>query len=132
MTSPVVQRIKEFADLRWPDRDLPGRLRKLGEEIGELNEAAARLCTSACFNYGKYPDPTYPDTLAANEEYEHCLSLLALEVADVAIILQDILIITKCDGDLTEYMDVKMEVNERREWPVHISDVVDDEQEGSE
>jgi len=130
MTSPVVQRIKEFADLRWPDRDLPGRLRKLGEEIGELNEAAARLCSTFCYN-GPF-GTLEPNSQDEHDEYSNCRCMLALEIADVAIILQDILIITNCEGDLTEYMDVKMEENERREWPVHISDVVDDEQEGSE
>ena len=110
--SPVVQRIKEFADLRWPDRDLPGRLRKLGEEVGELNEAATRLY-AACI----------PDHID-RESYLNLLANLTMEVADVAIILQDILIISGVDGDLLEGMDAKMEVNERREWPV--------EQEGTE
>jgi len=111
MTSPVVQRIKEFADLRWPDRDLPGRLRKLGEEIGEVNEAAALLCMGQ----------------AADVDLDTHLDLLArltTEVADCAIVLQDILIVAGVSGDLLECMDAKMEVNERREWPVN-------EQEGS-
>ncbi len=110
--SPVVQRIKGFADLRWPDRDLPGRLRKLGEEVGELNEAASRL-------YAALSQGTI-DT----EVYYNLLADMTMEVADVAIILQDIMIISGVDGDLLEGMDAKMEVNERREWPV--------DQEGSE
>lgn len=108
--SPVVNRIKEFADLRWPDRDLPGRLRKLGEEIGEVNEAAARL-------YAHLSCPI-EDTEAFRETYLDLLAELTTEIGDAAIVLQDILIITGVDGDLMEVADAKMEVNERREWPV--------------
>jgi len=104
---PVVARIKEFADLRWPDRDLPGRLRKLGEEFGELSEAIARLC-------GMRPG------LVDEEEHLNLLANMTMEVADVAIILQDILIVAGVEGDLLECMDAKMEVNERREWPVEV------------
>jgi NTP pyrophosphatase (non-canonical NTP hydrolase) len=105
---PVVTRIKEFADLRWPDRDLPGRMRKLGEEMGELAEAVARL----------HRLPLPPETDAQDDEYLDLLSCFATEVGDCAIILQDMLIISNFGGTLLDYMDAKMEVNERREWPV--------------
>lgn len=103
---PIVQRIKEFADLRWPDRDLPARLRKLGEEVGELNEAVSRLYA------------VLSQVNVDTDVYLNLMADMAMEVADVAIVLQDILIISGVDGDLVEYMDAKMEVNELREWPV--------------
>lgn len=31
--------IKQWADGKWPDRTVAGRIRKLGEEVGELAEA---------------------------------------------------------------------------------------------
>lgn len=101
----IVERIKEFADLRWPDRDLLDRLRKIGEEYGEMNEAAARFFRLQCL-------PDVPD-----EAYMNALAHLTMEVADVAILLQDILILSGVEGDLIQCMMAKMEVNERREWP---------------
>lgn len=41
--SPIEAEIKAFADGRWPSRSLAGRLRKLGEEVGELAEAVVNL-----------------------------------------------------------------------------------------
>jgi hypothetical protein len=102
MSEALVERIKEFADLRWPDRDLPGRLRKLGEEVGELGEAICNLM---------FVNQIPP------EEAESIMVKFALEVADCAIILQDMLIVAGCQGTLADYMAAKMKVNEYREWP---------------
>ena len=64
--------IKQWADGKWPNRTLASRLRKLGEEFGELAEA-----------------------VASREGYRHygkdASSLCAVkEAADCAIILSDI------------------------------------------
>ena len=101
MKDAIVERIKVFADLRWPDRDLPGRLRKLGEEFGELAEAVCYVGLTS-----KVP-----------EDAGLCLANFALEIADCAIILQDMLIVAGCEGSLICYMDIKMDINEQREWP---------------
>lgn len=77
--------IKQFADDRWPDRDVAGRLRKLGEEFGELAEAVARGDGDAAF----------------------------LEAADCAIVLTDLLALQ--GKSLTVAMMVKMEINHTRE-----------------
>ena len=77
--------IKKFADERWPDRDVAGRLRKLGEEFGELAEAIARGDDDAAF----------------------------LEAADCAIVLADMMAL-RCKS-LTVAMMVKMEINYNRE-----------------
>lgn len=103
---PVVQRIKEFADLRWPDRDLPGRIRKLGEEFGELAESVARM-----------EGARGTDTVT-EEMWMDLLANMVMEISDCSIVLQDILIVAGVTGDLCECMNAKMEVNELREWPV--------------
>jgi len=61
------QDIKYWADSRWPTRTLASRLRKLGEEVGELAEAVCLL----------------PGTGRASRE-------AAREAADCAIVLSDI------------------------------------------
>ncbi|MFZ4856162.1 MAG: hypothetical protein ACOYL3_07170 [Desulfuromonadaceae bacterium] len=77
--------IKSFADERWPDRDIAGRIRKLGEEFGELAEAVARGVDNDIF----------------------------LEAADCGIILADLLALM--GKSLTVGMMVKMEINRNRE-----------------
>ena len=67
-------RVKRFADSRWPKRDLAGRVRKLGEEFGELAEAVARL-ESVSNGHGEI-----------FKRRNH----VAEEAADCAIILSDI------------------------------------------
>lgn len=79
------EEIKKFADDRWPDRDVAGRLRKLGEEFGELAEAVARGDNNATF----------------------------LEAADCGIVLTDLLALQ--GKSLTIAMMVKMEINHSRE-----------------
>jgi NTP pyrophosphatase (non-canonical NTP hydrolase) len=77
--------IKSFADERWPNRDVPERLRKLGEEFGELAEAIARGDDAAAF----------------------------LEAADCGIILADLLALK--GKSLTVAMMIKMEINATKE-----------------
>lgn len=78
------QRIFDFANQRWPERDRAGRLRKLGEEFGELAEALVR-----------------------GDETEICM-----EAADCGIVLADLLALSGCS--LTAAMEAKMVVNNRR------------------
>lgn len=92
MTTELEQRIKSFADKRWPDRDVPGRVRKLGEEFGELAEAVARM--------------------NINEPTEDGINDVMIEAADCAIILADLLALL--DKSLTIAMIIKMEINETR------------------
>ena len=60
--------IKEFADTHWPNRTPASRIRKLGEEFGELAEA-----------YAEY---------RANPRFGS-VALVKSEAADVAIVLID-------------------------------------------
>lgn len=69
------QDIKQWADSRWPTRTLASRLRKLGEEVGELAEAVVTL--------EGYSGPSEFDMGRLREA-------TALEAADCAIILSDI------------------------------------------
>jgi len=78
------QEIKSFADRKWPGRDLAGRLRKLGEEFGELAEAIAR------------------------GEMEEAY----LEAADCGIVLADL--VALMGKSLTIGMMVKMEINKAK------------------
>lgn len=41
--TPIEADIHAFANARWPVRTLASRLRKLGEEVGELAEAVVQL-----------------------------------------------------------------------------------------
>jgi NTP pyrophosphatase (non-canonical NTP hydrolase) len=73
------QDIKQWADSRWPTRTLASRLRKLGEEVGELAEA---VCQAEV-------------TRMAEEGGCHLVSNTlrreaAREAADCAIVLSDI------------------------------------------
>jgi NTP pyrophosphatase (non-canonical NTP hydrolase) len=68
--NPLAQQIVDFADANFK-RDLPSRLKKLGEEFGELAEAIAK-----------------GDQVSAR-----------LEVADCAIVLTDIAHLLKSDLD---------------------------------
>ena len=76
------QDIKQWADSRWPTRTLASRLRKLGEEVGELAEAvcdrAGEYATAEC-EKSEYNLPMDVDNHAA-----------AQEAADCAIVLSDI------------------------------------------
>lgn len=91
------QDIKQFADERWPSRDVAGRLRKLGEEIGELAEAVAH------YEYNR----------AINKCGELAVWNVRLEAADVGIVLTDLLAVL--DGSsLQEMMLVKMAMNKDR------------------
>lgn len=79
--------VKRFADSRWPSRDLPGRIRKLGEEFGELAEAVA-----------KHQANPEPQTKAFVVE----------EAADCGIILTDILALLGVS--LSDAMEMKLEI----------------------
>ena len=68
-------RIKQWADGAMPDRTLASRLRKLGEEVGELAEAVCNL------------GPNKPDT---NGYFSDLYAPAAQETADCAIVLSDI------------------------------------------
>jgi hypothetical protein len=105
----IEARIKEFADLCWPDRDLPGRLRKLGEEVGELNEAVCHFQQHL----------VYQEIAKSNDQEELDLfhDWVLTEIADCAIILQDMIGLMGHSEPLTDLMTAKMEVNECREWP---------------
>jgi NTP pyrophosphatase (non-canonical NTP hydrolase) len=92
------QRIKQFADGRWPHRDIPGRIRKLGEEFGELAEAVIHMRTM------QGAKDTQRETLAI-----HCV---ALEAADCAIILADLCSLLGIS--LETVMLEKLEIIERR------------------
>lgn len=92
MTTELEQRIKTFADSRWPERDIPGRIRKLGEEFGELAEAVARM------------DQSMPTEDEVND--------VILEAADCAIILTDL--VALLDKSLTIAMMIKIEIVEAR------------------
>lgn len=83
--------IKEYADGLWPRRTPFSRLRKLGEEFGELTEA--------CANFGQ--DARFGKVAAIKEE-----------AADMAIILTDF--ISLLGGSLEEEMVKKMRVNVQR------------------
>lgn len=64
------QEIKQWADGKWPARTLASRLRKLGEEVGELAEAVCYV--------PEHDLPAYLGEAAARE------------AADCAIVLSDI------------------------------------------
>lgn len=66
----VQQRIKAWADARMPNRDLPGRIRKLGEEHGEFGEAITRYIM----------DSTPANAVKAG-----------IEAADIVLILADMM-----------------------------------------
>lgn len=85
------RRIKVWADARMPDRDVPSRLRKLGEEHGEFNEAVARFMSN----------PTSANKIHAGAE-----------AADMALVLMDTLGLMGMS--LLECMRVKMHVIEQR------------------
>jgi NTP pyrophosphatase (non-canonical NTP hydrolase) len=70
------QEIKAWADSRWPTRTLASRLRKLGEEVGELAEA---VC-----NYESLPE------YCRETDFESGRITASREAADCAIILSDI------------------------------------------
>jgi NTP pyrophosphatase (non-canonical NTP hydrolase) len=74
--SQVEQDIKTWADSRWPTRTLASRLRKLGEEVGELAEAV-------CDYESVRGDGTSVTLIPF-------ASNAAREAADCAIILSDI------------------------------------------
>jgi len=79
------QRIFRFANERWPDRDRAGRMRKLGEEFGELAEALIR-----------------------GDETEICM-----EAADCGIVLADLMGLSGVS--LNAAMEAKLIVVQRRE-----------------
>jgi NTP pyrophosphatase (non-canonical NTP hydrolase) len=81
--------IKTFADERWPNRTPFSKLRKLGEEFGELSQV--------CANYdgGRF------GRIAAIKE----------EAADMAIVLSDF--VSLFGGSLEEEMIKKMRTNVR-------------------
>lgn len=81
---PLEQRIKDYADARWPDRDLKGRVRKLSEEFLDLMEAIA-------------------------QEDETGIRLAA---ADMAIILMDIVALQ--GDSLMAWVEIKAKVLGRR------------------
>jgi hypothetical protein len=85
------QRIKTWADKRMPERDIPGRLRKLGEEHGEFGEAVTRYMMS----------PTADNAIAAG-----------IEAADMAMILTDSL--DMMGLSLLKCMQLKMQIIEAR------------------
>jgi NTP pyrophosphatase (non-canonical NTP hydrolase) len=73
--------IKRFADQQWPGRDVADRIRKLGEEFGELAEALLRGDQEAAF----------------------------LEAGDCGIVLTDLLALL--GKSLTVAMMVKLDIN---------------------
>lgn len=85
------QRIKIWADERMPDRDIPGRMRKLGGEHGEFNEAITRYMM----------EPTEENAIAAG-----------VEAADMALILTDSL--DMMGLSLLDCMLLKMQIIEAR------------------
>ena len=85
------QRMKVWADARMPDRDIPGRLRKLGEESGEFSEAITRYMM----------DPTTDNAVEAG-----------MEAADIALVLTDAL--DMMGLSLLHCMQMKIEVIEER------------------
>lgn len=87
------KQIKTFADERWPNRTPFSKLRKLGEEFGELSEACAKWGEHAKF--GRIAD-------------------IKEEAADMAIVLADF--VALLGGSLHEEMVKKMRVNVRREF----------------
>lgn len=70
-------RIFELANERWPNRDLPNRMRKLGEEVGELAEAVARL--------------QWAEGQASDGIVDQMKEAVRMEAADCAIVLTDLL-----------------------------------------
>ena len=87
----IQQRIKVWADARMPERDIPGRLRKLGEEHGEFGEAVMHYMM----------DPTPDNAIAAG-----------VEAADMAMILADTL--GMMGLSLLTCMQLKMQIIEER------------------
>lgn len=85
------QRIKAWADERMPERDIPGRLRKLGGEHGEFNEAITRYMMN----------PTEENAISAG-----------IEAADIALILTDSL--DMMGLSLIDCMLLKMQIIEER------------------
>ena len=70
------QGIKEWADGKWPARTLGSRLRKLGEEVGELAEAGC--------------DRTERLGYCTMDERHAATLVMVREAADCAIVLSDI------------------------------------------
>lgn len=92
MTAETLQnRITTWANDRMPNRDIPSRLRKLGEEHGELSEAVTRYLLN----------PTSANKLKAG-----------IEAADMALVLMDTL--AMMDMNLLKCMLIKMDVIEKR------------------
>jgi len=73
------QEIKQWADSRWPTRTLASRLRKLGEEVGELAEAVCQAEATRMAEHGGFH-------LVSNTLRREA----AREAADCAIVLSDI------------------------------------------
>lgn len=85
------QRIKTWADARMPDRDIPGRLRKLGEEHGEFGEAITHYLV----------DRTSANAVKAG-----------IEAADMVLVLADTL--EMMGLSLYTCLDTKMKIIEQR------------------
>lgn len=77
-------RIKNYADARWPDRDIKSLMRKLAEEHIELMEAVAQGDEAG----------------------------IRFEAADMAILLVDLLALQ--GDSLTAWMEIKTKILERR------------------
>ena len=86
MTDQLHLDICRTADRFWPQRDLPSRLRKLGEELGELHEALLRFK----------------------------LDEAELEIADVAIVLSDLLYVMGRRSSLLDVMECKWNMNKEK------------------
>ena len=85
------QRIKTWADARMPARDIPGRIRKVGEEHGEFGEAVTRYLM----------DQTSANAVKAG-----------LEAADIVLVLADTLELMGLS--LYTCLETKMKIIERR------------------
>lgn len=96
--SPMEREVFEFANERWPRRDLPGRVRKLGEEFGELAEAVARYLSRS---------------IGGDEALYEARSNVLKEAADCGIVLDDLCAILK--ASLHQAKVRKMHENQRRE-----------------
>lgn len=89
--TPLEKDVKSWADKRFGERDNAGRIRKLGEEYGELGEAVAR--------FEKHPTD---DNFAKMVE----------ESADVGLVVSDLLALHGVSFEAA--MRTKLEANKLR------------------
>ncbi len=90
--------ISQAADRRWRKRTIANRLRKLGEEFGELAEALMELAGAAN---------------ASDGEFERCKQAVRDEAGDTGIVLADLCALA--GFSLDEAMRQKLAKNKAKE-----------------